>query len=261
MTTNLLFPSTLQNTSSESPRDEIRGAKMQLYGVLFLALVCVSQALYVVMREGRIRCVYAEVPKDTLIAGDFISEPLASEEMLGGQDSRWNAQEPVAAQTAVDLFSERPFGIRVTVTSEHDPTNPIHSRAYGKSGRFAVTSTIEGEYAICFVSNITSRKGPWNWKMTIDLHTGAGATDYEDLAKKEHMDTIQIKVRKLLDRASGVRRELDYQKHREKDFRETSESTNARALWWSIFQIAIVVTTAAVQMRTLRQFFIKKKIV
>jgi len=229
--------------------------------VFFLALICVTQALFVVMREGRIRCVYVEVPKDTLIAGDFFSEPLASEEMLGGQDSRWNALEPVATQTAIDLFNERPFGVRVTVTSEHDPNNPVHARGYGKSGRFAVTSTFEGEYAVCFVSNITSRRGPWNWRMTIDLHTGAGATDYEDLAKKEHLDAIQVKVKRLVDRSNDVRRELDYQKHREKDFRETSESTNARALWWSVVQIAIVVATAALQMRSLRQFFIKKKIV
>jgi len=214
-----------------------------------------------VMREGKVKCTYMEVPRDTLIAGDFTSDPLAGEEHLGGQDSRWNALESVPLQQAQEMFTERPFGVRVTVTSEHDPNNPVHSRVYGKSGRFAVTSTFEGEYAVCFVSNITSRRGPYNWKMAIDLHHGAQAQDYSALAKKDHMDNIQIKVRRLLDRADDVRRELYYQKHREQEFRETSESTNTRATWWSVIQVAIVIATAVYQMRNLKSFFIKKKIV
>jgi len=213
------------------------------------------------MRESKVKCVYMEVPKETLIAGDFISESLASEDHLGGQDSRWNAQESVSPKDAQTLFNERPFGIRVTVTSEHDPNNPIHNKVYPKSGRFATTATIEGEYAICFVSNITSRAGPFSWKMVVDLHHGAQAQDYSALAKKEHLDNVQIKVRRLLDRAEDVRRELDYQKHRELEFRETSESTNTRATWWSVIQICIVVGTAYYQMRNLKSFFIKKKIV
>jgi len=213
------------------------------------------------MREGKIRCIYMEVPKDTLMAGDFLSEPLASESQLGGQDSRWNAPEPVSEESAQQTFGQRPFGLRVTVTSEHDPYSPILSRVYGKSGRFAITSTFEGEHAICFVSNITSRSGVYSWKMSLDLHHGAQAQDYADLAKKEHLDNIQVKVRRLLDRAEDVRRELNYQKHREEEFRATSESTNSRATLWSLLQVAIVIATAFVQMRSLKQFFIKKKIV
>jgi len=234
---------------------------MDKYLIVFLLCVGVSQAIYVVMREGKVRCTYMEVPRDTLIAGDFVSEPLPTEDHLGGQDSRWNALDKVSPDEALNLFNERPFGVRVSVTSEHDPNNPVHSKVYSKSGRFAVSSTYEGEYAVCFVSNITSRKGPYNWKMSLDLHHGAQAQDYTALAKKEHLDNIQIKVRRLLDRADDVRKELDYQKHREQEFRETSESTNTRTTWWSVIQIAIVVGTAYTQMRNLRSFFIKKKIV
>jgi len=213
-----------------------------------------------VMRESKIRCTYMELPRDTLIAGDFHSEPLGSDQNLGGLDIKLNPIEPASPEMAMNTFNERPFGIRVTVTSQHDPHNPLHSRVYGKSGRFAVTSTFDGEYAICFVSNITSRRGPWAWKLSLDLHHGAQAQDYEALAKKDHMDDLQIKVRKLLDRSDDVRRELNYQKHREEEFRNTSENTNTRAVWWSAIQMLIVVATAYFQIRNLKSFFIKKKI-
>jgi len=227
---------------------------------VFLLFLSFSNGLYVVMREGKIRCAYMEVPRDTLLAGDFLSEPLSSDKNLGGQDIQLNPIDPLPPETAMMSFNDRPFGIRVTITSQHDPHNPIHSRVYGKSGRFAVTSTFEGEYAICFVSNITSRRGPWAWKLSVDLHHGAQAQDYEALAKKEHMDNLQLKVRKLLDRADDVRRELNYQKHREEEFRNTSENTNTRAVWWSVIQMLIVIATAYIQIRNLKSFFIKKKI-
>lgn len=65
----------------------------------------------------------------------------------------------------------------------------------------------------------------------------------------------------MYDRAQEVRAELLYQKQREEDFRDTSESTNARAAWWSVFQILIVVAAALWQMQHLKKFFKKRKLV
>lgn len=43
-------------------------------------------------------------------------------------------------------------------------------------------------------------------------------------------------------------------------FRDASEATNARAVWWSILQIGILVGAAVVQMRYLRNYFGDKKL-
>jgi len=49
--------------------------------------------------------------------------------------------------------------------------------------------------------------------------------------------------------------------YREERFRETSESTNQRVLWWAIAQTAILIVTGMWQMRHLRSFFEAKKLV
>ena len=49
--------------------------------------------------------------------------------------------------------------------------------------------------------------------------------------------------------------------YREERFRQTSESTNQRVLWWSIAQTLILVATGFWQMRHLKGFFEAKKLV
>ena len=49
--------------------------------------------------------------------------------------------------------------------------------------------------------------------------------------------------------------------YREERFRQTSESTNQRVLWWSLGQTCILVLMGAWQMRHLKSFFEAKKLV
>lgn len=49
--------------------------------------------------------------------------------------------------------------------------------------------------------------------------------------------------------------------YREERFRQTSESTNQRVLWWSIVQTLILVAIGFWQMRHLKSFFEAKKLV
>lgn len=48
---------------------------------------------------------------------------------------------------------------------------------------------------------------------------------------------------------------------REIAFRNTSESTNARVMWWSLVSIVLVVGSGLYQVAHLRSFFRKKKLV
>lgn len=56
-------------------------------------------------------------------------------------------------------------------------------------------------------------------------------------------------------------REQAYQKEREVAFRSTSESTNARVVWWSIAQALTIVVSGAWQISHLTAFFKSKKVV
>jgi len=56
-----------------------------------------------------------------------------------------------------------------------------------------------------------------------------------------------------------IRREQQYQREREADFRDLSESTNSRALWYSIVQIMVLLVTCFWQLRHLKRFFEDRK--
>jgi hypothetical protein len=56
---------------------------------------------------------------------------------------------------------------------------------------------------------------------------------------------VELSVRKLNDRVRLIRAEQDYQRVRERAFRDTSETTNSRVLWWSVVQVSGVQVRVA----------------
>ena len=97
---------------------------------------------------------------------------------------------------------------------------------------------------------------------TIDLEFSAGtdATDYTDLARKEHLKPLELQLRKMEDRVETIHREMMSQREREEAHRNTNESTNSRVQWFSVLTIGIVLTTAVFQMRYLYRFLDQSKI-
>jgi predicted metal-binding membrane protein len=47
---------------------------------------------------------------------------------------------------------------------------------------------------------------------------------------------------------------------REERFRDTSESTNARVMWWSIAQTVVLLIAGVYQLTNLKGFFKSKKL-
>jgi hypothetical protein len=96
--------------------------------------------------------------------------------------------------------------------------------------------------------------------MTLQLDIGENAQDYSEIAKTEHLSAIEVEVRKLNDKIRGIRAEQDYQRAREERFRDTSESTNARVMWWSICQTVVLLIAGVYQLVNLKGFFKSKKL-
>jgi hypothetical protein len=60
------------------------------------------------------------------------------------------------------------------------------------------------------------------------------------------------KIRDLNGKLEEIRREQQYQREREADFRDLSEATNSRAVWYIVAEILVLVVTCAWQLRHLR---------
>ncbi|TPX32257.1 hypothetical protein SmJEL517_g04562 [Synchytrium microbalum] len=78
---------------------------------------------------------------------------------------------------------------------------------------------------------------------------------------KKAISDLARRVRELNHRIAAVRREQQYQRVRESEFRDTSESTNSRVVNWALAQLVILRLTCLWQVRHLKSFFIDKKLV
>jgi len=205
------------------------------------------QGIYFFLDKGQQKCFKAEVPKDTLVQGNYNVTPVMSINGIVPQDN-----------------AVRTFAFSVTVM---DPENTAFmSKNLELKGRFAFTAPDGGEHTICLSVNHNLHATQFGQetnraKVSLELKTGVDAMDYTTVAKIEHLDQMEIQIRSLTDRVQAIRREQNYQKQREEEFRDTSELVNERVAWWSIFQILIVIITGIYQIYHLKAFFKLKKLV
>ncbi|CAG0882311.1 unnamed protein product [Darwinula stevensoni] len=206
---------------------------------LFGLLGCCN-ALYFHIGETERKCFIEELPDDTMVVGNYKVELY---------DPRSKGFMP----------SNPGIGMHVEV---RDPSDKIMmSKVYSAEGRFTFTSHEPGEHIICLYSNSTKWFSGAQLRVHLDIQVGEHAIDYANVAKSEKLSELQLRIRQLLDQVEQITKEQNYQRYREERFRQTSESTNQRVLWWSVTQTLILLAMGTWQMRHLKSFFQAKKLV
>lgn len=67
-------------------------------------------------------------------------------------------------------------------------------------------------------------------------------------------------MRDLNKKVADIQREQRYLREVEAEFRNASEATNSRTVWWSLGQLAVLIGMGVWQMRHLKVFFEDKKL-
>jgi hypothetical protein len=132
-----------------------------------------------------------------------------------------------------------------------------------KDGSFALTTLMAGDYAFCFLDMPTPGSTvPAGSKRRIDfdLRVGLGAKDYEDIAKKEHLEPLQLEFRKMEDLLDVLNGQLQYLRTRDFEARDTSEATNARVVWLSVLSTTVLVILGIVQIYSFYAYLKHKKV-
>ncbi|GAA5924352.1 hypothetical protein JCM1841_001367 [Sporobolomyces salmonicolor] len=214
---------------------------MRLVLSLVLAVLGLSQfsnALYFYLNAGENRCFLEELPKDTIVVGHYKAE-------------EW--QESSKSYVVNDQL-----GIQIVVAEVESGDKVVNTRGLPQ-GKFTFTSHEAGDHTICLRSNYT---GGWfstpSVRMHLDIAVGEAKVDEE--GEREHVKDLASKVRDLNSRLADIRREQQFQREREAEFRALSERTNSRAVWWSLFQLLTLGATCFWQLRHLRLFFESKKL-
>ena len=125
------------------------------------------------------------------------------------------------------------------------------SQKASTQGRFTFTTHTAGDHELCFQ---TAAGGGWfsstNAKLSLDL--AIGETSDLGSGNSEKIMSLAERVRELNGRLMDIKREQAYQREREMEFRDQSESTNARIVRWTILQLVILGVTCAWQLTHLK---------
>ncbi|XP_019864700.1 transmembrane emp24 domain-containing protein eca [Aethina tumida] len=207
--------------------------------VLFI-IIDLSTALYFHIGETERKCFIEEIPDETNVIVNYKVE--LYDPKSGGF-----------------MPSSPGIGMHVEVRDPDDKT--LLSRVYSSEGKISFTSHTPGEHVICMYSNSSAWFSGSQLRVHLDIQVGEHAINYGEVVKKEKLSDLQLRIRQLLDQVEQITKEQNYQRYREERFRQTSESTNSRVLWWSITQTAVLLVMGAWQMRHLKSFFEAKKLV
>ncbi|KAK7466501.1 emp24p/erv25p-related protein [Stygiomarasmius scandens] len=207
-----------------------------LLSSVFFYSVLVANALHFYLDANEKRCFIEELPTDTVVEGHYRA--------LEWSEAR---QEYVVDEN---------LGIHVEVEEVYSGHNVVKTKGPSE-GRFTFTSHESGDHSICLSTNYTSWFSSTHIRLYLDIVVGTTRADAEH--DRTHVSELSAKIRDLNQKLEDIRREQQYQREREADYRNLSEATNSRAVWYSIAQIVVLVATCMWQLRHLKNFFEDRK--
>ncbi|KAJ9150029.1 Protein ERP1 [Coniochaeta hoffmannii] len=212
----------------------------------FLTLASVAQALYFYVDGTTPKCFFEELPKDTLVVGHYTAE-------------EWDDHRQA-------WWPHEGLSIYISVDEVFNDMHRVVSQRGGSSSKFTFTAHDAGDHKICFTPSSNSGRSSWlssaspngGVRLTLDLAIGeSSAIESKD---KDKLEDIVTRVRDLNARLADIRREQVFQREREAEFRDQSESTNSRVIRWILIQLTVLGVTCVWQLSHLRSFFIKQKL-
>lgn len=83
-------------------------------------------------------------------------------------------------------------------------------------------------------------------------YPSVGEAKVDEESEQGHVQDLASKVRELNKKLEDIRKEQQFQREREHEFRNLSDKANSRAMWWSVLQVVVLLGTCYWQMTTLR---------
>jgi len=173
--------------------------KIALSALCAILMTCTQvNAIFFHIKETEQKCFIEELPEDTLFVAKY----------------KVQMQDP----SSEDKFLPTTPGIGMNVEVKDPEDKMILSKMYGAEGRFSFTSQTPGEHTICVRSNSSAWFGGANMRVHLSFEIGEHAVDYGEVATKEKLTELQLRVRQLLDQVEQISKEQNYQRVSWEDF-------------------------------------------
>ncbi|KAJ2965058.1 hypothetical protein NQZ79_g121 [Umbelopsis isabellina] len=129
----------------------------------------------------------------------------------------------------------------------------IKSGIRESTGTHEVVANLKGRYTYCFSNRMSS---------VSDKSVSFNVHDVQKQgADSVNIDPLEREIRELAESMSAVKDEQEYIVIRERQHRDTAESTNARVKWWSLGQLGLLIGVCFWQIFYLKRFFEVKRVV
>ncbi|EFQ98700.1 ERP6 [Nannizzia gypsea CBS 118893] len=211
--------------------------------VALLTLSTPVHSLYFYVHGRQPKCFYEELPKDTLVVGNYQSEVY---------NPHLNAYAP-----------DNSISITITVDEVFDNDHRVVSQKGADKGRYTFSTADAGQHKLCFTADSHANSG-WlsgaSGPVKLSLDMAIGESNHLESGDKGKLDDLVERVKNLNGRLQDIRREQVFQREREAQFRDQSEATNSRVVRWALIQTAVLGVTCVWQFSHLRSFFIKQKL-
>lgn len=207
---------------------------------LFLSLLHVTTALHFYLSTGETRCFFEELPDDTLVVG-----------RIDAYENQEHSSEYVKSPN---------LRVEITVDETFDNNHRVVAQKSAPDGQFTFTSLDPGEHKFCLTPVYTDGDYSKRHRIFFDIAFGS-AHDYVDSKSTRRVDALTAQVQNLNLKLLEIHREQESIREKEALFRNQSEATNSRVVRWTFIQLVVLVGTCAYQLRHLKSFFVKQKIV
>ncbi|RLV93961.1 Protein ERP5 [Spathaspora sp. JA1] len=211
----------------------------QLILALFFVLQ-ITHGLHFYVKTGETKCFYEELMQETLVVGKVAA---------------------YEQKEKTDQYVQNPkLRVQITVDETFDDDHRVVDQKASPDGDFTFTSLDAGEHKFCLTPVYSDKTHNKVHRIFFDVAQGS-AHDYVDSKSAKSVDELTLKVQNLYDKLDKIHWEQEYMRQREAEFRDQSESTNSRVVKWTIVQLIVLIGTCTYQLRHLKGFFVKQKIV
>ncbi|KAL2499919.1 Transmembrane emp24 domain-containing protein p24 delta 7 [Abeliophyllum distichum] len=90
--------------------------------------------------------------------------------------------------------------------------------------------------------------------------SGVAARDWSNVAKKGHIEVMELELKKLFDTVTSIHDEMFYLREREVEMQDLNIATYSKMATFSFLSIMVCLSVAALQLWHLKSFFERKKL-
>lgn len=208
--------------------------KSSLLVIVFLFPLIHS--LYFYTSPNQIKCFYEDLAQGNVLIGDI----------------------DLSIEKETNIFIDDPsLELEIIIYETFDNDHQVFYQKNSRLNDFIFTALGTGEHRICIRPKFLQT----SVRVKVDMDMNINHIKSLESNKESSIRSLKDRIYQLTHKLEKIRIEQKVIREKEARFRDQSESANSKIFFWSLLQIAALIGVCIFQLRYLKNFFVKQKIV